>query len=55
MDHYNEAKKFYKDIKNLTKLRNKKYPGVEDLLITLLNAHKPHEFISTGAIYDRFQ
>lgn len=55
LGHYNEAKKFYKDIKNLSKLRNKKYPGVEDLLMSLFNNHKSHEFISTGAIYDRFK
>ena len=54
-DHYNEAKKYYKDIQNLSKFRNKKHPGAEDLLMNLFNAHNTHEFITTRAIHDRFK
>lgn len=53
-DHYDRAKKFYKDTDNLKKVRNNERPGVENLLRHLLQSFNSNEFVTLGEIYDRF-
>lgn len=55
VDHYNQAKIYYKDMKNLIKFRNNTLLGVNNLLVSLLNSHEANEFVTMRIIHDKFK